>query len=60
MLFNFEGPYTDIAVDFNKKVSVVMMNDQINPTPVDAVWDGSRLTLIKNSNGSAAFYVTFK
>lgn len=53
-------PYTDIAVDFNKKVSVVMMNDQINPTPVDAVWDGSRLTLIKNSNGSAAFYVTFK
>ena len=50
----------EVAGMENKKVSVVMMNDQINPTPVDAVWDGSRLTLIKNSNGSAAFYVTFK
>ena len=43
-----------------KDVSAILLDKEHNLSPVPVIWKENRLTLLKNYNGSAAFYITFK
>ena len=43
-----------------KDVSAILLDKEHNLSLVPVIWKENRLTLLKNYNGSAAFYITFK
>jgi len=43
-----------------KEVSATIMDDKFDCVPAKVIWNGSKLTLVKNCSGSAAFYVTMR
>ena len=43
-----------------KDIFATIMDNDFDSAPAKAVWDGKKLTLFKNSTGSAAFYVTIR
>jgi hypothetical protein len=42
------------------QVSATVMDAVHDSYPANVIWDGKKLTLVKNTTGSSAFYVTFK
>ena len=43
-----------------KEVTATVMDAEYDAMPAKVIWDGKKLTLIKNTTGSSAFYVTFR
>ena len=59
------GTSGDIEIEIKglekyKDVFATIMDNDFDSAPAKAVWDGKKLTLFKNSTGSAAFYVTIR
>jgi hypothetical protein len=42
------------------EVSATIMDCSFDCVPANVIWNGSKLTLVKNCSGSAAFYVTMR
>ena len=42
------------------QVSATVMDAVHDSFPANVIWDGKKLTLVKNTTGSSAFFVTFK
>ena len=62
---DYRGASETIEIDVEgmenaKEVTATVMDAEYDAMPAKVIWDGKKLTLIKNTTGSSAFYVTFR
>ncbi|MBR2426484.1 MAG: hypothetical protein IKB16_07065 [Lentisphaeria bacterium] len=62
---DYRGASETIEIDVEgmenaKEVTATVMDAEYDAMPAKVIWNGKKLTLIKNTTGSSAFYVTFR
>ena len=61
---DYRGASETIEIDVEgmegTQVTATVMDAVHDSYPANVIWNGKKLTIVKNTTGSSAFYVTFK